>query len=682
MNTQFRYLFEPIMVKGMALKNRLMMPAIHHLYTPEGSVTERFIQYYNARAEGGVGLLTVGGCSFDPYGRTTAMMSLSEDSLIPGWKTFTDEIHRRDGKVAVQLYHAGRYARQKNMPEGEASRGPSEVYASYTRETPRAMTVEEIKETVHSCALAAGRAKQAGFDAVELSASAGYLVCQFLAPLTNLRDDEYGGSWGNRCRFAWELVGAVREAVGPDYPILMRISGNAFVQGGTTLSDAVNFAVEMEKAGVDMFNVTGGWHESAIPQITGDVPPGGYMYLARAVRSAVSVPVAASNRLGDPVLAEETLAMRQADFISLGRPLVADPEWPNKVAGGRPGLIRGCVACNQGCLARTFFGKPVECLVNGRAGREYRFVPKAVKKPLNILVVGGGPAGCEFALRAAEQGHSVTLWEEKDRLGGQLEVVAAPPGKREFGKLIAYYEAALRERKVSVCLNTRADAEGILGVKESFDAVVVATGSQPRRIELPGSGEGLPQVADAREVLSGKVIPGKSVVILGGGSVGCETAEYVASRSAIRPETYYFLSTRGAESPEFLQQMLNISDRRVALVEITGKFGANFEPGTGWPVMAELKRFGVEKMGNSKLTGMDKGYVVIEQQIPEKEPVKHFRSCDTLILAVGSVSDDGLYQALEGKIPRLYRLGDASRPATVLDAVRQANDLAYDIDGE
>jgi len=673
---KLKRIFLPITINGLTIKNRLVMPAIHHLYTPDGCATERFNQYYWRRAEGGVGMIIVGGCRFDDYGGSTAMMSLQKDEFIPGWKEFTDGVHERGAKVAVQLYHAGRYARQKNVPEGKEALAPSSVYANYTKETAKAMTISELKEIVKNWADGAARAKKAGFDAVEIVASAGYLICQFLSPLTNLRDDEYGGSWENRCRFPIEVITAVRAAVGKDYPVFMRIAGNDFVEGSNTNTEAVEFAKLIEKAGVDMINVTGGWHETNIPQIPGDVPPAGYSYLAATIKAAVSVPVMVSNRINDPVVAEEVLALGRGDLIAVGRALIADPDWCNKAKEDRFDEIRRCVACGQGCLAKTFFAKPIECLVNGYAGREYLFKDKKFSVHKTLLVIGGGPSGCEFAIKAAELGHDVTLWEMNNRIGGQLQLVAAPPSKMEFANLIKYYETMLKKLEVKLELNKEVTEESF--TENDFDAVIVATGASPKIITLPGCSKEI-TVYNAWEILSGDVMAGKHVVIVGGGSVGCETAQYLAHKGSLSAEQLYFLASQKAETPERIDELLNSSDRHVAIVEIMKSIGEGFDLGTGWPIMKDLKRLGVKQYTLSKILDVNDDKVIIEKTNKDGTTETIAIPCDTIVLAVGSKSNNTLYEKLKGKISQLYNIGDSNQVGKVLDAIRDADSLATEM---
>ncbi|MDR1765953.1 MAG: FAD-dependent oxidoreductase [Lachnospiraceae bacterium] len=675
MATSLERLFSPFQVKGLALKNRVVMPALHHLYTPEGYATDRFNEYYYTRAEGGAGLIVVGGCCFDELGRSGSMMSLATDDTIPGWAQFTKGMHDRGAKVAVQLYHAGRYAKESNLPEGEKAVSASAVFSKYSRATPREMGKDDIRRTVERWATGAVRAQKAGFDAVEIIASAGYLICQFLSPTTNLRTDEYGGSWENRCRFPLEVIAAVRAAVGPDYPLFMRISGNDFVKGSNTNEEAVEFAKLIEKAGIDLINVTGGWHESRVPQITGELPRGGYTYLAAGVKAAVSVPVVASNRLGDPVSAELTLALGRADLINVGRPLIADPEWPNKAREGRLDEIRRCVACNQGCLSKTFFGKPIECLVNGSCGREYLLKGRPAKAaaPKNILTVGAGPAGCEFAIRAAALGHHVTLWEKTDRVGGQLGIVSAPPGKEEFACIAPYFRTMLGKSGVDLVFGKEADAQSV--VAGGYDAVVVATGSAPKQLRLAVPDDGSVPVVSAHDVLAEKCIPGKRVLIVGGGSVGCETAIYLARKGGVSPEQLYFMMANRSEKQEKIVDMLDRSDYDVTILEVLERIGGGFEPGTAGFLIADMRRLGVKDICSCEIKGIKGGVVSVAAKTADGA-VLHEIPCDTIVTAVGSASVDDLYAQLEGKVPAVYSIGDAKEVGKILDGIRAADDLA------
>lgn len=669
----FSRLFRPITVNGMELKNRILMPAMHHLYTENGRCTQRFTRYYCRRAEGGAGLLIVGSCRFDGYGAKENSMSLCSDDLIPGWREFTDAIHQRGCKTAVQLYHAGRYMPKKDVPCGGDALSPSAVYCPYTRETPPEMTVEQIHEVIANWAAGAVRAKKAGFDAVEIIGSAGYLIAQFLSPVTNLRTDDYGGSWENRCRFPLEVVRAVRAAVGPDYPILLRLGGSDFVDGSNTNREMAAFAPLAQEAGADLLSVTVGWHESKVPMITGDVPPGGLAWLAKAIKEAVTIPVAVGGRVNSPAAAEELLALGYADMIALGRPLLADPDFPGKAERGDAALIRPCVACNQGCLAGTFFDKPIQCLANPQCGREGELEFPRTEAPLRVLVAGGGPAGCEAALRAAQKGHSVTLWEKSGALGGQLRLAALTPGRGEFRTLISYYEHALADAGVEVCFHKTASAQAV--AEASFDRVVVAVGGAPNVTELPVLPAAVP-VYTAAQVLSGEAVPGRRVVVVGGSFIGCLTAHTLARRGSLSPEQLFHLSIHRAETAENIDRLLNTSARTVTLVEKGPKIGFGFEPGTGWPCLGDLARLGVKKYPNTAVTQVGPFGVACEGTDKEGNRFSRIIPCDTVVTASGVHPEDTLVKELEALGVEAVAAGNAAKLGKAMEAIRAGAEAA------
>ncbi len=673
----FKHLSEPIQINKMVLKNRMIMPALDHKFTPDGYANEKLCEYYNARAEGGIAMIILGGIQFEDYGHGNFMCRLDDDKYIDSYRAFTDGIHARGAKVCAQLYHSGRYARRANNPNHEPALSASTTTSRYTGEEAREMTLEEIKRVQRQWAEGAVRAVKAGFDGVEIIGCTGYLIPQFLSQLTNFRTDEYGGSWENRVRFAREVVAEVRKAVGPDYPLLMRIAGNDFMGGGG-LPEAVAFAKEMEDAGVDMLNVTGGWHESRIPQISGEVPPAGYTYLAAAVKDAVRIPVAASNRMSNPAMAEETLALGKADMVCLGRVMLCDPDYPRKVLGGHADEVRRCVACNQGCLANVFFAKPLDCILNGKLGKEYLYnkvgAPETAK---NILVVGGGAAGCEFAYQAAARGHKVTLWEKSDRLGGQLHLVAVPGNKKGFLDFIRYQETMLKKYGVKVELGHEATADEI--VAGNYDVVVTAIGSTPKRFPLDNDQGKIPTYT-AHEVLAGdSEIPGRNVVVVGGGSVGCETAHVLAERGSLNPDILYFLSINKAEPQETIDQMLNSTRRQVTIVEIQPKIGKGFDAGCAWPLMKDMDRLGVKKLPSTHITAVGEKSVTVESQAKDGTVSTFNIPCDTIVMAVGSAPNNKLREQLEGKVKELYSLGDCDKIGKIYDCVHGAVELAMKI---
>lgn len=672
---KFNRLFTTITINGMTIKNRVSMPAMHLNYTPNGKANERFNEFYYKRAEGGVGLVIVGGIKFDEFGGTPNMPSLSDDSFISGYKEFTEGMHKRGAKVAAQLYHAGRYTRQKNLPAGELAYSSSAVFSPYSGETPKEMSKEEICKVIKDWAAAAARAKEAGFDAVEILGSAGYLICQFLSPTTNIRTDEYGGSFENRCRFPLEVIRAVREAVGDEYPLLMRISGNDFIKGSNTNVEATEFAKIIEKAGIDAINVTGGWHETRVPQLPGEVPRAGFAYLAASIKDCVKIPVIASNRINDPAVAEKILAFGMADMVNIGRGHMADPEWTIKAEEGRIDEIRRCVGCNQGCLAKTFFGMPAGCLVNGFAGRELEIDIKDAPVSKNILVVGGGPAGTEFAIAAKDRGHNVTIWEKENKLGGQLHLVATPPGKSEFRTFISYEENMVKKKDVNIVLNKKATVEDI--EEAGFNEVVIATGVRPNIIPVPLSDK--VTVITSNDVLSNKAIPGRNVLVVGGGAVGCETALYLADDASMTAEELKFLLTQNAETSEKISGLLNTTRRNVTIIDIAPKIGSGFDPGTSWPAFKEMKRLGVKQFASTKILDIKDDIVMLENQDKEGKLTKIELIADTIVLAVGSRPENELYMELVNRGQNVHIIGDASKVGKVIDAVRDGATLGNTI---
>ncbi|MBI4773911.1 MAG: NADH:flavin oxidoreductase [Deltaproteobacteria bacterium] len=386
-------LFQPISINHMDLRNRMVMPAMHLNYCTDGTVTDRLVRFYEERAKGGVGLIIVGGCLVDEWSGGQTMVGLDKDEYIPGLKALTAACKAHGAKVAAQLYMAGAYAHQALIRRDALS--SSSHRSKFTNENAQGMTLEDIRMVTGDFVSAAVRAKEAGFDMVEVLAAAGYLISQFLSPVINKREDEYGGPLENRMRFGIDVIRAVRKAVGDDFCVGVRIAGNDFVPGSHTNKEAQLFARACQGAGADLINVTGGWHETRVPQITGDLPRAGFAYLARGIREAVSVPVAASNRIGRPDLAEELLREGFGDLICFGRSLIADPELPKKAIEGRNDEIRPCIACNQKCFDHVFAVKPVGCLVNAEAGEECRTNITKTETPGKLAVAGGGAAGCE-----------------------------------------------------------------------------------------------------------------------------------------------------------------------------------------------------------------------------------------------------------------------------------------------
>jgi 2,4-dienoyl-CoA reductase (NADPH2) len=648
-------LFSPITINGLTIPNRIVMPSMGLGYTYDFSLNDRVKAFYRARALGGVGLMTIGPVAIDTQSMSPVMPGLFEDSQIPPFR----EIHRISGtKIAIQLMHMGRNA---ILFTGEEAIAPSPIPGKMNRQAPREMTRDDILRVIDHFARAAVRARQAGFDFVEIIGCTGYLISQFLSPLTNVRTDEYGGSLESRMRFGLDVIRSVRKAVGKDMPLGIRIAGNDFMDGGNTNREAAVFAAEAEKAGVNAINVTGGWHETYIPQLTTTVPPGAFVYLARGIKESVSIPVFASNRLGNPDVAEKALRDGSCDMVCWGRPLIADPELPNKVRQKRLDEITPCIACNQGCFDQIMTGSPICCVLNPMAGRENEFAITAAAQPKNIAVAGGGPAGMEFAVIAAARGHQVTLYESGDRLGGQVNLAKASPGKEEIGNIIKSLEQRMQKAGVQIRLNTPLDRETLNAVRP--DVLVVATGAKPLEVSFPGIDK--PHVVSAWDVLSEKVWDiGENVVIIGGSATGCETAHFVATLGMPDNETCAFLMYHHAENEDFLNALMHKTRRKITVIDMVDRLAANVGRTSRWVLVKSLKLSDVTMMPGTKLVEITDEAVVV-QAGDERQAIP----ADTVILALGARSNNALAgEARELGIDTIV-IGDAKAPRKITDAV-------------
>ncbi len=656
-----KMLFTPIKVGQMELKNRIVMPAMYFLNSVEGMVLPSHTDFFVERARGGVGLVTIGGCTIDETSGPGKMLSVRDDRFIPGLAGLAKAVQGYGAKIAAQLYHGGRYCRSGLMG-GRQSVSSSPVPSRLTGEPPRELSIPEIKQIQKNYAQAAGRIKRAGFDAVEILAGAGYLVSQFLSPIVNRRKDEYGGDFPNRMHFALEVAREVRREVGSGYPVFYRIAGNEFMEGGLGNKEAQVFSRELEKAGVDMLSVIGGWHETRVPQITMGLPRGGFVYLAQGIKQAVSIPVMACNRINDPLLAEQILRDGRADLVGFARSLIADPELPNKARSGRLDEIRYCIACNQGCFNPLSEEKPQTCLVNAQAGAEGKRVIQPAFRKKKVMVVGGGPAGMEAARVAAMRGHEVCLYEKNETLGGQIPLAAAPPGRKEFLTLVRYLETQMKKLRVAVNTGVEATVQHV--ERERPDAVVLATGAEPLVPDIKGVDR--PSVVTAWEVLGGKVDAGREVVIIGGGATGLETALFLARKGTLDADTLYFLMFNQAESPETIQTLLYRGLKKVTVLEMLPKVGQDIGVTTRWTILQDLSRLGVRLMIKARAKEItDQGVRV------DREGQDEWIPADTVVLATGTKPVNFLYEQIKNRVEEIHLIGDAKTPRKALEAVAE-----------
>ncbi|MGB9735815.1 MAG: FAD-dependent oxidoreductase [bacterium] len=669
--TYFKTLFSPIKINKLEIKNRIVFPAMHLNYTPEGYITDQMKAFYETRAKGGVGLIVVGGCTIDEVGGGHFMVRLDTDDFIPGMADLANTLHSYNTKVFAQLYHAGRYVASW-MINGKTPVSASAVPSRLTNETPKPLTIDEIKQIQQYYVDASLRAKKADMDGIEILASAGYLICQFLSPLTNQRTDEYGGTFENRMRFGIEVYKKIREAVGDDFPITMRLSGSDFVKGSNTINETVEFARRLEQLGIDGFNITGGWHETHVPQLTFSVPEGAFSYLALKVKQTVNVPVIASNRINNPKLAERLINDGWADMVVMGRALIADPMFPDKARKGNLHEINSCIACNQGCFDNIFNGLPATCLVNPIVGREHEIKISKAEESKHVAVIGAGPAGLECAITLARRGHKVDLYEQEEYIGGQFNLASVVPDKEGFYNLLLYYANQIEHTGVKLHLKTAINEKALSSLKA--DEIVVATGAMPLLPKIEGIEEGIEDgyVVPAWYVLYNDFQGiSENIVIIGGGAVGCDVALYLSQDGTINEKVARFLLENDAEDPLLVQQLLKQSTRKIIILEMLDKVGKDIGRSTRWPIMQQLKRRGVKMYTNTKVTKVEDGRVYTESNGQTQ-----VFDAGLIILATG-VTSNNPFSNIKDK--RIHVIGDANKPAKAIDAIRQGFELALTI---
>jgi 2,4-dienoyl-CoA reductase (NADPH2) len=655
-----RKLFTPIKINKLEIKNRMLMPAMHMNYTgSNGEITDKFIAFYEERARGGCGLIIVGGANFTKTsGCMPNMINLMDESNFPNVKKYADAIRNAGAKSAIQLLHAGRYGYwgQPYAPSPvksgikSASTGP-----------PKELTITQIEEIIEDYAQAALVLKKNGVNAVEICGNTGYLPAQFISKFTNRRNDKYGGKEvTDRMTFNIELLQRMREVVGSDYPIIYRMPADDLLPESTTFKDYATVAPHLAEAGADLLHCAGGFHESKVPQLTMGVPHAFTAVLAGQIKKAVNIPVALSHRVHDAETMEKILIAGLVDMVGVGRPLICDPEMPNKLQEGRVDEIRWCVACNN-CFDSVFQMQPVHCFQNVRAGKELKYNITPTNSPKKVVIVGGGVGGMEAARILKMRGHDVILFEKSSYLGGDLYVAGKPPGREELMRALDYLITQMIKLEIDVRLNTEATADLIL--KEKPDAVIVATGNVP--IIPPILGIDGKNVVLAKDVLLDKVDVGDKVVIIGGGATGTETALYIARLNSLPAENAMFLVQHNVLP---LEEAFNKwrYGKKVTVLDMLPKMGTNISQTTRWTILKDMAWRGIEMIPNAtveKISDTEVIYTVgdTKKSIP----------CDTVVLATGAKANQKLYNELKGKIKDLRLIGDAKRPRKAIEALEE-----------
>jgi 2,4-dienoyl-CoA reductase-like NADH-dependent reductase (Old Yellow Enzyme family)/thioredoxin reductase len=628
-------LFEPKKINSVEIKNRFVVPPmVTNFGNLDNTVSDKLIGYLSARARGGFGLIITEDFAVHPLGKGFSRVpALWSDDFIKGCKSLVDAVHGAGSKIFAQIYHAG----AQTGPDviGEQPLAPSALLHVWYGTLPRELKKDEIYEIIDNFGQAALRARNAGFDGVEVHGSHGYLVAQFLSPFTNKRTDEFGGNLLGRLRFPVRMIESIRVEVGRDFPVTLRIAGDERVLGGRELEETRVMAPILEEAGYDALHVT--------TATTANMPyivPCNYAPIAlnvgyaETVKRNVTVPVITTGRIYDPFVAEQILREERADFIGMGRASIADPDLPNKVAAGDFEGIRPCIGALAGCVAYLHMDRGITCLANPGVGLEEEMKIRKVSEKKRVLVVGGGPAGLEASRVAALAGHTVVLYERNDRLGGQLNIASVPPQKHEIARLVKYMVTQVKRANVDVHLGREISADMVNG----FDAVIVATGGRPNIPKIPGIQSS--HVMDAWELLRGIKTTGERVAVIGGGLMGCETAHFLASQR-----------------------------KKVTIIEMFDKIA--------WDAFDRITFFLLPILEEQKIEVRTSAKVIailpdgVEVQV--KESSEKWGGYDSIVIAMGTRSMDELLEKIKQRMPKVQVMviGDAKEPRTALEAISE-----------
>ena len=660
----YPHLLAPLDLGFLTLKNRVLMGSMHTGLEEAPDGFPRLAAFYAERTSGGVGLIITGGIAPNESGRVADNAAkLTTETEMRKHRIITKAVHAAGGRIAMQILHTGRYAFHPKLVAPSAIQAPINIFK------PRSLAAKEVEQQIQDFVDCATLAQHAGYDGVEIMGSEGYLINQFIAKSTNKRSDHWGGTYENRIRFPVEIVAQTRSTLGPNFIIIYRLSMLDLVSGGSSWPEIVALARAITSAGANLINTGIGWHEARVPTIAPMVPRAAFTWVTGKLRQEISTPLITSNRINSPEVAEAVLAGGDADMVSMARPFLSDAEFVRKAAEGRADEINTCIACNQACLDHIFQGKIASCLVNPRACHETQLVYRPVTGRKRIAVVGAGPAGLSCATIAAGRGHCVTLFEQAEQIGGQLNLAVRIPGKEEFNETIRYFKRQLEITQVNIRLGHRVTPEDILAA--GFDDVVVATGAVPRKVIIPGIDH--PCVLSYLDVLADGKSVGQRVAIIGAGGIGFDVAVFlVHNNTETGPIRETFLSEWGIDTayatPGGLSaqgQCIHPVERQVYLLQRKGsKIGKDLGKTTGWIHRATLKNRGVVMLNGATYEHIDdRGLTIVRKNERQTLPV------DTVVLCTGQESLDKLYLDLKNSGTPVHLIGGAQL-ALELDAKR------------